>query len=420
MHDQGESVNTTTDEALDAIDKKWVVPLAIEHDPEQISLPCLYMRGGSSRGGFFLDSELPQDWPERAAWLLAAYGSPDSRQIDGIGGADPLTSKAAIVALSKREDADLEYTFCQVDIGRAKVSTGGNCGNMLSAVAPFAVLRGLMPAQEGENCVRIYTTNTDQVVTARFEVKGGAPRVNGPTIVPGVPGSGATVAIDFGDCAGSVSGKLLPTGNPVDIIEIAGRQIAVSLIDAATPFVYVKATDIEGNAAANTEDIQADTSLMQKLEQVRGWAAVALGLVDDPKDATRVTPNIPRIIMISPPQSYHAGGTTVEQDDVDLVVRQLAMQKPHKALAVTGAVCTAVACQVQGTVVNSCLRSGAAGDIRLGHASGVLSVSSEVRTEAGKVVIQRAAVNRTARLIMAGELFISREKLETVKRMLEP
>ncbi|NYT23246.1 methylitaconate delta2-delta3-isomerase [Alcaligenaceae bacterium] len=409
-----------TDEVPGAAGKTWVMPLMIERDTEQVSLPCLYMRGGSSRGGFFLDSDLPQDWSERAALLLAAYGSPDSRQIDGIGGADPLTSKAAIVAVSERDDADLDYTFCQVDISRAKVSTGGNCGNMLSAVAPFAVLRGLIPAQEGENCVRIYTTNTKQVVTARFEVKGGAPRVNGGTIVPGVPGTGATVSVDFGDCAGSVSGKLLPTGNPVDTIEVAGRRIEVSLVDAATPFVYVMAADIDANAGASAQAIQANADLMQQLEQVRGWAAVALGLVDDPKDAVRVTPNIPRVIMIAGPQSYPAGESTVAQEDVDLVVRQLAMQKPHKALAVTGAVCTAVACQVPGTVVNRCLRPGATGDIRLGHASGVLSVSAEVQLESGEVVIRRAAVNRTARLIMAGELFVPREKLEAVKKVLEP
>lgn len=409
-----------TEGAPGATDKAWAIPLAIEQDTEQVSLPCLYMRGGSSRGGFFLDDELPKDWAERAAWILAAYGSPDSRQIDGIGGADPLTSKAAIVALSDREDADLDYTFCQVDISRAKVSTGGSCGNMLSAVAPFAVLRGLIPAQEGENCVRIYTTNTDQVVTARFEVKAGAPRVSGSTIVPGVPGTGSTIAVDFGDCAGSVSGKLLPTGNVVDTIEVDGRRIEVSLVDAATPFVYVRAQDTNANVGISAEAIQADAGLMQRLEQVRAWAAVALGLVKNPADAARVTPNIPRVIMIGGPQSYPTGAATVEQNEVDLVVRQLAMQKPHKALAVTGAVCTAVACQIPGTVANLCLRPGASGEIRLGHASGVLSVSSVVETGSGEIIIRRAAVNRTARLIMAGELFIPRQKLEAIRRVLEP
>lgn len=413
-------MDTETDGAPGCAKRKWAIPLAIEQDAEQLSLPCLYMRGGSSRGGFFLDDELPRKWEDRAALLLAAYGSPDVRQIDGIGGADPLTSKAAIVGLSRREDADLDYTFCQVDIARAKVSTGGNCGNMLSAVASFAVLRGLISVREGENCVRIHTTNTGQVVTARFEVKGGAPRVDGATIVPGVPGTGATVAIDFGDCAGSVSGKLLPTGNPVDIIEIDGRRVEVSLVDAATPFVYVVAADIDGDAGASVEEIQADAGLMQRLEQIRGWAAVKLGLVDDPQSAVRRTPNVPRVIMISEPRSYRAGGAVVEQGEVDLVVRQLAMQKPHKALAVTGAVCTAVACQVPGTVVNKRLRLGAAGDIRIGHASGVLSVGSEVSMESGNIAIRRAAVNRTARLIMAGELFVPREKVESVRRILEP
>lgn len=416
---QGEIVETITDKTPADVASNWTLPLAIEQDPEQLSVPCLFMRGGSSRGGFFLDSELPADWDDRAALLLTAYGSPDVRQIDGIGGADPLTSKAAIVAISRRDDADLDYTFCQVDIARAKVSTGGNCGNMLSAVAPFAVLRRLIPSQEGENCVRIYTTNTDQVVTVRFQVRGGVPCVNGPTTVPGVPGSGATIAVDFGDCAGSVSGQLLPTGRPVDKIEIDGHPVEVSFVDAATPFVYVVAEDIGGDAASSVEEIQANAALMRKLELIRGWAAKVLGLVDNPEDAVQKTPNMPRVIMISQPKPYRIGGDVVNESDVDLVVRQLAMQKPHRALAVTGAVCTAVACQVPGTVVNRELRAGASGDVRLGHPSGVLSVNSVVIAEADNITIQRAAVNRTARLIMAGELFVSREKLAAVRRVIE-
>jgi len=390
-------------------------PLLVQpHDPEQVVLPCLFMRGGSSKGGFFLESELPGDPTERDALLLAAYGSPDMRQIDGIGGADPLTSKAAIVARSARPDADLEYTFCQVDLSRAKVSTGGNCGNMLAAVAPFAVWRGLIDTQEGENRVRIYTTNTKQVVEVSFTVKGGVPTVEGPTLVPGVPGSGATVAIDFGDCAGSVSGKLLPTGNAADVITIDSREVHVSLVDAATPFVYVVADDIKGDAGASPDAIQADLALMERLEQVRGWAAMVLGMVDDPAKAKEVTPNVPRVIMVSDPRDYLAGETAIRADEVNLCVRQLAMQKPHKALAVTGAVCTSIACRIPGTVVAAQLRGSTEQDIRLGHPSGVLSVDSEVETTPEGLKIRKAAVNRTARLIMAGQLFVPRHKIRAL------
>lgn len=386
------------------------LPLAISHDSEQLAIPCLFMRGGSSRGGFFLNTDLPTDTQERDAVLLAAYGSPDMRQIDGIGGADPLTSKAAIVARSSRPDADLEYTFCQVDLSRAQVSTGGNCGNMLAAVGPFGVLRGLIKPSEGLNRVRIYTTNTNQVVQACFEVKDGAPCVEGATLVPGVPGSGANIAIDFGDCAGSLSGKLLPTGNASDWIMIDGKSVEVSLIDAATPFAYVRAEDIGADASAMPETIASNSEVMDRLEQVRGWAATVLGIVDEPRKAIKVSPNVPRVIMISKPQSYSNGSIEIAADDMDICVRQLAMQKPHKALAVTGAVCTAVACQVPGSIVERELSARKQGVTRLGHPSGILSVSSRVEQSHEGLKIFEAAVNRTARLLMAGVVFVSRAK----------
>ncbi|NGM89090.1 methylitaconate delta2-delta3-isomerase [Parapusillimonas sp. SGNA-6] len=388
-------------------------------DPEQLNLPCLYMRGGSSKGGFFLETDLPSDPIERDAVLLAAYGSPDVRQIDGIGAADPLTSKAAIVARSNRADADVEYTFCQVDLTRAKVSTGGNCGNMLAAVGPFAVWRGLIQAHEGENRVRIFTTNTGQVVEASFAVKGGVPCVEGSTLVPGVPGSGATVAIDFGDCAGSVSGRLLPTGHAVDMINIDDREVPVSLVDAATPFVYVVAEDIDGDATAAPDAMQNDRRLMDRLEQVRGWAATVLGFVDSPHEARDVSPNVPRVIMVSSPKDYVAGDTLIQAQEINLCVRQLTMQKPHKALAVTGAVCTSVACRIPGTVVNLQMRGSTEQDIRLGHPSGVLSVDSRVDETPSGLKVRKAAVNRTARLIMAGKLFVPQQKVRALQEAMK-
>ena len=211
---------------------------------EQLAIKCTFMRGGSSRGGFFLDEDLPRDKAERDAVLLAAYGSPDDRQIDGIGGSDPLTSKAAVVKLSERDDADVDYTFYQVGIDAPSVSTGGNCGNMLAAVGPFAIRRGLIPAIEPETVVRIYTTNTRQVVIARIPVRNGEPLCEGDCAIAGVPDTGAAIRLDFGNCAGAVSGKLLPTGSARDSILIDGRTIDVSLIDAATPFIFVNAYDV--------------------------------------------------------------------------------------------------------------------------------------------------------------------------------
>lgn len=387
---------------------------------EQIAIPCAFMRGGSSRGGFFLDDDLPQDKTRRSAVLLAAYGSPDGRQIDGIGGSDPLTSKAAVVRRSERPDADVEYTFYQVGIDQPTVSTGGNCGNMLAAVGPFAIRRGLVPAVEPETVVRIYTTNTQQVVTARIPVRMGEPSCEGECVIAGVPDPGAAIRLDFGNCAGAVSGKLLPTGSARDRIEVDGQKIEVSLIDAATPFVFVNASDVGGIGNELPDDLRGNEALMGRLEQVRGWAAVALGLVSRSDLARAETPNLPRVIMIAPSMDYKGvGGSNVEQADIDICVRQLAMQRPHKALAVTGAVCTAVACAVPGSIVAQAI-GRQLNEVRLGHPSGVLRVASRIREGIdGGIVIESAQIERTARLIMEGALFVRRRKIDMLAAALE-
>jgi 2-methylaconitate cis-trans-isomerase PrpF len=383
---------------------------------ELIAIPCSFMRGGSSRGGFFLDEDLPADAAERNAILLAAYGSPDSRQIDGIGGADPLTSKAAIVRRSDRSDADVEYTFCQIGIEQPAVSTGGNCGNMLAAVGPFAIHRGLVPAVQPETIVRIYTTNTRQVVIARVPVRGEEPACEGDCVIAGVPDSGAAIQLDFGDCSGAVSGKLLPTGAARNAITVDGRKIEVSLIDAATPFVFVNASDIDAIGTELPNELRGDEQLMARLEQVRGWAAVALGLVSDSMMARAQSPNIPRVIMIAPPKPYRTvDGGEVQAADADICVRQLAMQRPHKALAVTGAVCTAVASSVAGSVVADAIGKPLA-EVRLGHPSGVLRVASRVRSGVdGNMIIESARIERTARLIMEGSVYVRRRKVEMLR-----
>ena len=393
-------------------------PWLTSSDPEQLAIQCLFMRGGSSRGGFFLENELPADPIERAAVLLAIYGSPDGRQIDGIGGADPLTSKAAVVGRSSQPGADLDYTFYQVSTDRAKVSTGGNCGNMLAAVAPFGILRGLIKPEEPETRVRIYTTNTKQVVTVSIEVAKGFPRVTGKTAVAGVPALGSRVAIDFGNCGGALSGKLLPTGSARDVLRLGGRDIEVSLVDAATPFVFVAARDVGASGTESPAEISGNLSLMSALESVRGWAAVQLGLVDDPAKAHIVTPNVPRVIMVAPPQAYKTANGAVRAEEVDLCVRQLAMQKPHNTLAVTGSVCTAVAANVPGSVVAEWARS-TAGGIRLGHPAGILPVSSVLTSDSGELRVVSAAVERTARLIMAGEVYVPFERVAYLKTILE-
>lgn len=389
-----------------------VTPSVVTADGDQIAIRCTFMRGGSSRGGVFLDDDLPQDKAERDAVLLAAYGSPDDRQIDGIGGADPLTSKAAVVKLSARPNADVEYTFYQVGIDNPSVSIGGNCGNMLAAVGPFAIRRGLIQAAEPETVVRIYTTNTRQVVTARIPVRDGEPLSDGDCAIAGVPDTGAPIRLDFGNCAGAVSGKLLPTGRARDAVSMDGRIIELSLIDAATPFVFVNAIDIGATGTELPDVLRANDMLMSRLEQVRGWAAVQLGLVAEANEARAKSPNIPRVIMVSPPQSYSAvGGFDVVTSDVDVCVRQLAMQRPHKALAVTGAVCTAVACSVSNSIVAAAIGKPLS-NVRLGHPSGVLRVASRITQGADGPMIESAQIERTARVIMDGAVYVRRRKIE--------
>lgn len=386
--------------------------------PAQFQIPCLYMRGGSSRGGFFLREDLPEDERLCSALLLAAYGSPDTRQIDGIGGADPLTSKAAIVGLATRSDADVDYTFCQVNVDRALVSTGGNCGNMLAGVGPFAIMQGLVPAVEPVTRVRIHTTNTGQVVTALIPVFDGVPAVDGDCSIAGVPDTGARIDLDFGDCAGAVSGKLLPTGKAVQTIELDGRQLRVSLVDAATPFVFVAAEDIGATGTETPDQLLDQPDLMQRLELIRGWAAVTLGLAPEASAAREVTPNVPRVMIVARPADYVAvNGTAVAAHDHDVLLRQLAMQRPHRALAVTGAVCAAVAAAVPTSIVAACRFPSKEQDLRIGHPSGVMRVGATVSAGTdGGIRVSSARVERTSRLIMAGTLYARRS---AVRRLMD-
>lgn len=384
--------------------------------PELTPIRATLMRGGSSKGAFFDDADLPRDECRRSAVLLACYGSPDARQIDGIGGADPLTSKAAVVKVSGRDDADVEYTFHQVGIEEPDVSTGGNCGNMLSGIGPFAILKGMVQAGEGETVVRIYTTNTRQVVVARIPVQGGMPRWDGGCAIAGVPGTGAPIKLDFGDCAGAVSGRLLPTGNAKDAIVVDDRRLVVSLVDAATPFVFVKAGEVGASGYETPEQIKSNNVLMDRLEAVRGWAAVQLGLVEKAQDARAKTPNVPRVMMVAAANDYQTPeGKTVMRGDVDVVVRQLAMQRPHRALAVTGAACAAVASFVDGSIIADLVGPGR-DIVRLGHPSGVLNVAATTRMVDGQLRVSSAQIERTSRLLMDGFIYVRKSAVDQLEQ----
>lgn len=363
------------------------------------------MRGGTSRGAFFLRDDLPDDPARLDTVILNIYGSPDPRQINGIGGGDPLTSKVAIVAPSEREDADVDYTFGQVSVDTADVFWVGNCGNMSSAVGPFAIERGLVPAVSPLTRVRIFNTNTHKLLTAEVIVHDGRVVEEGDTHIAGVPGGGAPIVLDFGDCAGSVTGAALPTGLArQDAVLGDGSMVCVSIVDAATPFVFVAAGDLGMTGTETPAQIDANPALLQNLEEIRAYAARAIGLVRAGEVAKDVSPSIPRVTVVSPPASYLAtDGSHVGAADISIVARQMSMQRTHKTYSVTGTLCTGVASAIPGTVVNDLAKTfGNGKTFNIGHPGGVISARVSVELGNGAIVVREASLIRTARTIMDG------------------
>lgn len=372
----------------------------------QLRIPCVYMRGGTSKGCFLWAADLPTEQAERDRVLLCMYGSPDARQIDGIGGGDPLTSKAIILQPADADDVDVTYTFAQVGVTEDRVYYGGNCGNMLAGVAAFAVDEHLVPPNEPSTRVRILNTNTGQRIDAEVEVAEGRAKVDGALAIAGVPGTGAPIKLNFVQCEGSVSGSLLPTGRPSDVIDLPSGQLQVSLIDAATPFVFVRARDIGARGDELPDELAANEALSKVLESVRGWAAKRLGLCSLTGVPAQESPNVPRVAMVCEPKDYvRSDGVLVDARSVSLLARQMTMQRPHKTYAVTGAICTAVAARIEGSIVSrvSCQDGGA---VSIGHPLGTMSVEVSVQQFDGGWHVERAALLRTARRIMEGTILV--------------
>jgi 2-methylaconitate cis-trans-isomerase PrpF len=382
------------------------LPASTVRRADQVGIRCVFMRGGTSRGAFFHAADLPADPVLRERVILAVYGSPDVRQIDGLGGADPLTSKVAIVGPSARPDADVEFTFGQVRIDEAAVDFTGNCGNMSSGIAPFAIDEGLVDAVEPETTVRIYLTNTDSVITARVRVRDGLALVEGDAEVPGVPGTGASIMMDFGEGASVLGRGLLPTGSPRETLATPSGDVEVSIVDAGNPVVFVR-PDVAGLTGTELPDDLAEP-ILRRLEEIRGAGAVRLGLAPSPQEAATVTPAIPKLYVVAPPAEYtDLGGRLVEASDIDLIGRGLSMQRPHRAYAGTVAVCTAAAAGIAGTIVDEVL-GGQVPDrpLRIGHPGGVMLVEGRVEAREGGPAMTRAAIERTARRIMDGTVYV--------------
>ena len=378
-----------------------------------MKIPCAIYRGGTSKPIFFLEKDLPRDTGERDRLVLAAFGTPDLRQIDGLGGADPLTSKVAYIGPPTVPDTDVNYTFGYVGITAPVIDYTGNCGNSSAAVGPFALLRGLIEPAEPITRVRIYNTNTKKIIMAEFEVRDGEFLSEGDFRIDGVPGTGSKILLDFIDSGGSVTGKLLPTGKVKDEIEFPTvGTLTVSMVDAANPFVFVRAGDLGLKGDETLEDFAADAELLRRCEEIRSVVAEIMGIAKK-EEATQKSPGVPKIAVVSPPISYRTPKGKVAASEVDVVARMTALQKLHKAYAVTGAVCLGAAAKIDGTIVNEIYREVRPENppaVRIGHPSGKIQVEIETKKTNGQLRLDRAALARTARLLMDGSVHVPDRK----------
>lgn len=386
--------------------------------PDMKAFRCSIVRGGTSKGIFFMRNELPADPAERDNVILAAFGSPDIRQIDGLGGADVLTSKVAIIGPSTSPDADVDYTFGQVSFERRFIDYRGNCGNISSAVGAYAIDEGMVPPVEPIATVRIRQTNSDSILIAEVPVKDGKACVDGDFHIDGVPGTGAKVVMNWSDTVGALTGKLLPTGNAKDVIVADGKSYTVSLVDAGNPLVFIPARELGMRGTETTAEIEADLRLMNTIQAIRSQAAVLFGLVDDPAKAETESPYNPFFAIVSAPADYDAlNGVNVKAEDIDLVSRLSFMLRMHKTYPITGTVCTGAAARIPGTVVWDLIGEDARknGIFRIGHPGGVVPVEAEAEQIGAQTRITRLGVYRTARRIMDGLVYIRKSALNAQK-----
>ena len=375
---------------------------------------CVIMRGGTSKAVFLKEGDLPLQENKRKNLILGIFGSPDRRQIDGLGGADPLTSKLAIIG-PPRDDpraagSHLTYTFGQVEIDHPDIDYLSLCGNISSAVGAFAVYEGMVQPTSPITTVRAFNTNLNRMLNIEVPVEGNRPVERGDFVVPGVPGSGARILVDFAETAGSACGALLPTGNPIDRLEIPGfGAIEASLLDIGNAHIFIRARDVGLVGTETAAEIDAKTDLRELLEKIRGTAAFRMKMIKDPARSKQESPATPILGMLSPPADYRneLGKTTVKADDVDLVSRLMFMQQMHKTYAGTSTVCTGVASRVRGTIVHEMTRPESLDNplVRIGHPAGVIGTETRVEFKGNDYIVRRATLGRTARRLMEGYVY---------------
>jgi 2-methylaconitate cis-trans-isomerase PrpF len=376
----------------------------------QHAIPAVFMRGGTSKAIIFHARDLPAD---REAWtpiFAAAMGAPDpnGRQLNGMGGGVSSLSKVCVIAPSARDDADVDYTFAQVAIREAAVDYRQNCGNMSSAIGPFALDEGLVTATGETATVRIFNTNTGKIIHGTFPVEGGRARYEGDLAIPGVGGTGAPIRLDFLAPGGATTGRLLPSGAVRDRLAVPGLgTIEASLVDAANAAVFVRARDV-GLAGTELPDaLDANPAILARLEAIRCAASVRMGIAPD-EAAARAIRGVPFIAIVAPPtEAPTLSGETIRAGEMDLLARVISNGQPHRALPLTISLCTAIAARIEGTVVAEALSPAAGpGALRLGMPSGVLTVGAEVAREGGAWVARAGSFYRTARRLFDGRVWV--------------
>lgn len=377
------------------------------------SVPAKIIRGGSSKGIYLWRDDLPPEGSARDAVVLKVFGSPDRRQIDGLGGADKLTSKVAVMGAPTRDDCDIDYHFGQVNTELPRVDWRANCGNLSAGAALYGALIGAGRMEGDRMRVNVHQVNTGRKLVSYVPMENGFPAVNGDFSIGGVPGTGAKIDVDFGDFAGSaLGGTILPTGNPIDRIQVPGVGLLdVSIVDMANFLIFVRASDIGMDTAASIFDMQADAALVARLEAVRKAVSVHVGFIteDTADEELKVSTN-PLIFAVAPPCDYQATNSLdVAATQHDIFARSLARFEFSKAYPGSGAAGTAVAAGISGSlvheVVGDMVQTRRCYDLRVGHPGGVLKVSAEVQTEDGGIVVRKAVIGRTARLLMDGNAY---------------
>lgn len=371
-----------------------------------LKIPCVLMRGGTSRSLIFKDTDLPIDEKLREEVILKIYGSSANGQIDGIGGGTSVTSKVAIVGMTDTNDSDIYYNFGQVGINQKSIDYNVTCGNMASAVGLYAVEEGLVKREDGETTVRILNTNTNKIMEVRVPVYQGEIKSVGDFSISGVEGTGAKITVSFIDSSGAFTGKLLPTGNLVDYIKMDETTYKVSILDTGNIVAFVKASDFSLEGFELAKDIN-ERQTSTTIEKLRVKVGILLGLFSDEDNVNHELEALPKITLVSEPKDYITEqGSLIKKEDINIIGRYISMGKLHPAFAVSGSICLATACKIPGTVPADVCQKNTLNTIEIGHPSGTISSEVFIQKNESAYKLIKGGTGRTARRIMEGNAVI--------------